>query len=118
MSGVWSVNSLIPVPDKVIAYEGTCVEVPCHTQPHHQRVIWYKHDPIHWYKVYDSHDPTGVIEQFRGRTSVHDNSSAGDCTLRIDNIRAADNNIKVYVWIEPGRKMSKKVKISFVGEYA
>ncbi|XP_078143151.1 sialic acid-binding Ig-like lectin 5 [Centroberyx gerrardi] len=113
---------IIKVPTVVTALEGSCVEVPCHTQ-RHRRVIWYQYDSLYYPKVYDGLSPHTVEGQFRGRTSVLGNAAEGNCTLRINRVRGADNNLQVYVWINPDEKPSQKfhqqiVTIRVVGRKA
>lgn len=91
---------IIKVPTNVTAVEGSCVVVPCHTQPHF-RVIWYKNDSIYYPKVYDRFYPDTVEDQFRGRTSIVGEAMEGNCTLKIDDVRRADHNVQIYVWINP-----------------
>uniref|UniRef100_UPI0037E7323B myelin-associated glycoprotein-like n=1 Tax=Semicossyphus pulcher TaxID=241346 RepID=UPI0037E7323B len=98
----WSIN----VPESVTAVEGSCVAVPCWTQPH-LRVTWYQYQKMNYPVVYDRFHNI-VEKQFRGRTSVPGNSTAGNCTLIIKNVRMADNNLQVYVWINPDSRASQK----------
>lgn len=56
--------------------------------------------------MYDSRHT--VDHQFRGRTSVLGKAAEGNCTLMIDNVKSADNNIQVYVWINPDSAASQK----------
>ncbi|CAG6014541.1 unnamed protein product, partial [Menidia menidia] len=97
--------------------EGSCVVVPCHTKPHVQ-VIWYKYHKIHYPVVYNELEPRTVESQFRGRTSVVGKAAEGNCSLMIDHIKSADNNLQVYVWILPDfgikRFHDKTVTISVV----
>ncbi|XP_076004647.1 myelin-associated glycoprotein-like [Genypterus blacodes] len=92
----WTIN----VPTKVTATEGSCVVVPCHTQPH-LRVIWYMYDSKDYPKVYDKYYPDTVEDQFRGRTSLVGEAMEGNCSLKIDDVRRDDNNVQIYVWINP-----------------
>ncbi|XP_036931335.1 myelin-associated glycoprotein-like isoform X3 [Acanthopagrus latus] len=98
---------VISVPKTVTAVEGSCVVVPCQTQPH-SRVIWYKYHNTVYPVVYDGHSPHKVEDQFEGRTSVVGKATEGNCTLKINDVRSADNNIKVYVWINPDSKSTQK----------
>lgn len=98
----WSIS----VPSKVTAVEGSCVVVPCLTQPH-TRVIWYQYHKRHYPVVYDGLHPQKVEVQFRGRTSLLGKASEGNCSLKIDNLRSADNNLQVYVSINPGSTGTK-----------
>lgn len=98
----WSIT----VPKTITAVEGSCVVVPCQTQPH-SRVIWYQYHSIHYPVVYDKH-PHRIEHQFRGRTSVLGDSAQGNCTLTINNVKRADNNLQVYVWINPDSKAAQK----------
>ncbi|XP_035601670.1 sialoadhesin-like [Oncorhynchus keta] len=91
---------IVKVPNTVKAVDGSCVEVSCHTAPHH-RVIWYRYHSILYPKVYDGKEPTSVESSFRGRTSVPGNASEGDCTLRVESVTWTDNNLQLYVWINP-----------------
>ncbi|XP_071324518.1 myelin-associated glycoprotein-like isoform X2 [Trachinotus anak] len=92
----WSIN----VPTTIHAVEGSCVVVPCQTQPH-SWVTWYQYHTLSYPVVYDKLNPDAVKDQFRGRTSVPGNAAEGNCTLVINNVRGDDNNLRVYVWIHP-----------------
>ncbi|XP_072249342.1 B-cell receptor CD22-like [Leuresthes tenuis] len=98
---------IISVPTTITAVEGSCIVVPCKTQPH-SRVIWYKYHNINYPVVYDGHHLNSVEAQFRGRTSVVGKSAEGNCTLKIDNVKPADNNLQVYVWINPDSERTQK----------
>lgn len=95
------------------AVDGSCVEVSCHTTPHH-RVIWYLYHSFQYPKLYDGKEPTSVEDSFRGRTSVPGNSAKGDCTLRIESVTWRDNNLKLYVWINPDESATQKFHHQFV----
>ncbi|XP_039660610.1 myelin-associated glycoprotein-like [Perca fluviatilis] len=97
----------IAVPKTITAVEGSCVVLPCQTQPH-SRVIWYQYHNRHYPVVYDGRHPTAVEDQFRGRTSVLGEAAEGNCTLLISNVKLADDNLKVYVWIDPDSKQTQK----------
>ncbi|KAK1895078.1 Myelin-associated glycoprotein [Dissostichus eleginoides] len=99
----WSIT----VPNTVTAVEGSCVVVPCQTQPH-SRVRWYQYHQMHYPVVYDGHLPNAVEKQFRGRTSILGEASEGNCSLMIDNVKTSDNNLKMYVWINPDSKSTQK----------
>ncbi|XP_034144606.1 sialic acid-binding Ig-like lectin 5 [Esox lucius] len=90
---------MVKVPDTVMAVDGSCVEVSCQTAPHY-RVIWYEYHSISYPKVYDGKDPASVGTNFKGRTSVG-NASEGDCTLRMERVTWTDDNLCLYVWINP-----------------
>ncbi|XP_020489160.3 myelin-associated glycoprotein isoform X1 [Labrus bergylta] len=96
----------ITVPKTVTAVEGSCAVVPCQTKAH-VRVTWYQYSKMYYPVVYDRYPPT-VEQQFRGRTSVKGAATEGNCTLTIKNIRRTDNNLKVYVWINPDSITSQK----------
>ncbi|XP_024270172.1 sialic acid-binding Ig-like lectin 5 isoform X1 [Oncorhynchus tshawytscha] len=98
---------MVKVPNTVKAVDGSCVEVSCHTAPHH-RVIWYQYHSVHYPKLYDGKEPTSVGASFRGRTSVPGNSAEGDCTLRFESVTGRDNNLKLYVWINPDESPTQK----------
>ncbi|KAL7394186.1 hypothetical protein ABVT39_021969 [Epinephelus coioides] len=99
----WTIN----VPTTITAVEGSCVVVPCKTQPHSQ-VTWYRYHSVKYPVVYDGHHPASVEDQFRGRTSVTGEAAEGNCTLVIDKVKSADNNLRVYVWIDPDSKSNQK----------
>ncbi|XP_078027873.1 B-cell receptor CD22 isoform X1 [Epinephelus lanceolatus] len=99
----WTIN----VPTTITAVEGSCVVVPCKTQPHSQ-VTWYRYHSVIYPVVYDGHHPASVEDQFRGRTSVTGEAAEGNCTLVIDKVKSADNNLRVYVWIDPDSKSNQK----------
>lgn len=108
------------MPKTVPAVQGTCVLIPCRTSPHN-RVAWYQYHPVQWPKVYDSQNARSVIDQFRGRTSVLGLPQKGDCSLRIDAVKPADDGIGLYVWINPDESSSQKlykktVVLKVVGE--
>uniref|UniRef100_A0A087XGK8 Ig-like domain-containing protein n=1 Tax=Poecilia formosa TaxID=48698 RepID=A0A087XGK8_POEFO len=96
----------IHVPMTVTAVEGSCAVVPCHTQ-RHGRVIWYKYHNINYPVVYDQQF-NQVEAPFRGRTSVIGKAAEGNCTLKIQDVTMADNNLRVYVWINPDSKATQK----------
>uniref|UniRef100_A0A3B4U9J9 Ig-like domain-containing protein n=1 Tax=Seriola dumerili TaxID=41447 RepID=A0A3B4U9J9_SERDU len=104
----------------IYSLEGSCVVVPCQTQPHSQ-VNWYQYHTLHYPVVYDKLHPDKIEEQFRGRTSVQGNAADGNCTLMIDNVRGDDNNLQVYVWIYPALKEQRfydQTVTIFVGKHA
>ena len=110
----------ITVPKTVTAVEGSCVVVPCHTKPH-SRVKWYQYHATKYPVVYDRDQPHKVEHQFRGRTSVVGKAADGNCTLVINDVRRTDNNIQVYVWINPDSVSTQKfylqtVTISVIGK--
>uniref|UniRef100_A0A3B4U9F6 Immunoglobulin V-set domain-containing protein n=1 Tax=Seriola dumerili TaxID=41447 RepID=A0A3B4U9F6_SERDU len=96
ISSIFVKSWIINVPTEITAVEGSCVVVPCQTQPHSQ-VNWYQYHTLHYPVVYDKLHPDKIEEQFRGRTSVQGNAADGNCTLMIDNVRGDDNNLQVYV---------------------
>ncbi|XP_071240135.1 B-cell receptor CD22-like isoform X1 [Salvelinus alpinus] len=98
---------MVKVPKTVKAVDGSCVEVSCHTAPHH-RVIWYKYHSFHYPKLYDGKEPASVEASFRERTSVPGNASEGDCTLRVESVTWTDNNLQLYVWINPDESATHK----------
>ncbi|KAM9512415.1 myelin-associated glycoprotein-like isoform 2-T3 [Salvelinus alpinus] len=99
---------MVKVPNTVKAVDGSCVEVSCHTAPHH-RVIWYRYHSVLYPKVYDGKEPTSVETSFRGHTSVPGNASEGDCTLRVESVTWTDNNLQLYVWINPDESATQNV---------
>ncbi|XP_033968571.1 myelin-associated glycoprotein-like [Trematomus bernacchii] len=105
----WSIT----VPNTVTAVEGSCVVVPCQTQPH-SRVIWYQYHTITYPVVYDGRSPNAVEEQFRGRTSIPGEASEGNCSLMIDNVKTSDNNLQTYVWIKPDSESTQKFHLKTV----
>lgn len=94
----------ITVPKIVTAVEGSCVVVSCQTSEPHSRVIWYQYHGIHYPVVYDGLHPEAVLHQFRGRTSVPGKAAEGNCSLMIDNVQKADNNLQVYASIDTESK--------------
>uniref|UniRef100_A0A3B5RAU4 Ig-like domain-containing protein n=1 Tax=Xiphophorus maculatus TaxID=8083 RepID=A0A3B5RAU4_XIPMA len=96
----------IHVPTAVTAVEGSCAVVPCHTQQH-VRVIWYKYHNMNYPVVYDQRF-NQVEPQFRRRTYVVGKAAEGNCTLKIQDVTMADNNLRVYVWINPDSKATQK----------
>ncbi|XP_026779821.3 myelin-associated glycoprotein isoform X1 [Pangasianodon hypophthalmus] len=81
----------------VTAIKGSCVFVPCSTDSY-SKVIWYKYKRVGYPVVY-SQDTSTILDEFRGRTSVPGNAQAGNCTLKIDNVRQQDSEVDLYVWI-------------------
>uniref|UniRef100_A0A8C4DKF0 Ig-like domain-containing protein n=1 Tax=Dicentrarchus labrax TaxID=13489 RepID=A0A8C4DKF0_DICLA len=98
----WSIT----LPKTVTAVEGSCVVVPCQTQPH-SRVIWYQYHDINYPVVFDGLHPHATVQQFKGRTSVLGKAAEGNCTLRINDVTRADN-VQIYVWINPDSKTTQK----------
>ncbi|KAJ8332873.1 hypothetical protein SKAU_G00417690 [Synaphobranchus kaupii] len=97
----------VEIPKTVSAVQGTCVIVPCHTSPH-SRATWYRYHSLQWPKVYDGRDPGAVVEQFRGQTSVSGSPREGDCSLRIEAVRLADDGVRLYTWINPDESSSQR----------
>ncbi|CAI5662135.1 unnamed protein product [Oreochromis niloticus] len=97
----------IRVPKTVVAVEGTCVMVPCQTDPY-ERVNWYQYHNLKYPVVYDGFYTHNVEQKFRGRTKVLGKAAEGNCTLTIDNVSTADHNLRVYVWINPGSQTTQK----------
>ncbi|XP_026227301.1 sialic acid-binding Ig-like lectin 5 [Anabas testudineus] len=97
-------GSIITVPQKITAVEGSCVVVPCQTKPY-SRVIWYQYHRLHYPVVYAS---SNVAEQFKGRTSLLGKAAEGDCSLMINDVRSDDNNLQIYAWIYPESDSNKK----------
>ncbi|XP_034554386.1 Schwann cell myelin protein-like [Notolabrus celidotus] len=96
----------ITVPKTVTAVEGSCVVVPCKTKTH-VWATWYQYAKFSYPKVYDRFLPS-VEQQYRGRTSVLGSAAEGNCTLLIRNIKREDNNLEVYVWIDPDSPATQK----------
>ena len=83
--------------------------VPCQTEEY-ERVVWYQYHSIHYPVVFDRIKPNTVEAQFRGRTSVPGKAKEGNCSLKIDKVRQADNNLKIYVWLnQDSEKLQKKL---------
>ncbi|KAK2844916.1 hypothetical protein Q5P01_011575 [Channa striata] len=101
--GSWTIK----VPTKITAVEGSCVIVPCQTEPHSE-VIWYEYHGTNYPVVFGRTKTNNIAKKFRGRTSVLGEAKDGNCTLRINDVRPADNNLKVYVWINPGSKQNQR----------
>uniref|UniRef100_A0A672G2L0 Ig-like domain-containing protein n=1 Tax=Salarias fasciatus TaxID=181472 RepID=A0A672G2L0_SALFA len=91
----------------ITAVEGSCVVIPCQTQPH-SRVIWYQYHKINYPVVYDGLRPQTMEYQFRRRTSVPGDASEGNCSLLIANVKRNEDQLKVYVWINPDQESSQK----------
>ncbi|XP_060756947.1 myelin-associated glycoprotein-like isoform X3 [Neoarius graeffei] len=85
------------VQQSVTAIKGTCVLVPCSTDPY-SKVTWYKYKSIGYPVVYST-DRSEIIAEFKGRTSVPGNAQEGNCTLRIENVQQQDGTVSLYVWI-------------------
>lgn len=81
--------------------------VPCKTERHY-RVTWYQYHSVKYPVVCDELNSYTVAEQFSGRTSVLGKAAEGDCTLMIDDVREDDNNIQIYVWINPDSKTNQR----------
>lgn len=95
------------MPHRITALEGSCVVVPCKTEPH-SRATWYQYHNVKYPVVFDEVQPDTTAAQFRGRTSVLGKAEEGDCTLMIDDVRQEDNNIAIYVWINPDSKTNQR----------
>lgn len=54
--------------------------------------------------VYNQNKPEEVEQQFRGRTSLSGKATEGNCSLKIDDVTTSDNNLRLYVWINPDSK--------------
>lgn len=74
--------------------------VPCQTEEY-ERVVWYRYHGVKYPVVFDRIKPNTVEAQFRGRTSVPGKATEGNCSLKIDKVWQTDNNLKIYVWINP-----------------
>ncbi|MEQ2169823.1 hypothetical protein GOODEAATRI_029103 [Goodea atripinnis] len=98
---------IISVPTTVTAVEGSCAVVPCHTQPH-ARVIWYKYHNVQYPVVCDELRPYQVEPLFKGRTYVVGKAAEGNCTLKFTEVKMADNNLQIYVWINPDSTATQK----------
>uniref|UniRef100_A0A672G0A5 Ig-like domain-containing protein n=1 Tax=Salarias fasciatus TaxID=181472 RepID=A0A672G0A5_SALFA len=107
-ANIWVINT----PTTVTAVEGSCVVVPCQTQPHY-RVIWYQYHKINYPVVYDGLKPQTMEYQFSGRTSVPGDASEGNCSLLIANMKRNEHQLKVYAWINPDSG-SKMFQIYFI----
>ncbi|XP_053343794.1 B-cell receptor CD22-like, partial [Clarias gariepinus] len=83
--------------DPVKAIQGSCVLVPCRTVAY-SKVAWYKYVSSGYPTVY-SDDHSEILSEFKGRTSVPGSASAGDCSLRIDNVQYQDMEVGLYVWV-------------------
>ncbi|XP_060717715.1 myelin-associated glycoprotein-like isoform X2 [Tachysurus vachellii] len=89
----WEAN----VPKTVTAVRDSCVLVPCNTFPY-SKVIWYKYKSVGYPVVY-SNEQSGIMDQFKGRTSVPGDAENGNCTLRINNVQTEDSEVDLYVWV-------------------
>lgn len=71
--------------------------------------------------MYDGLHPEEIVPPFRGRTSVVGKAAEGNCTLIINDVKATDNKLEVYVWINPDtsttQKFSGQIVTIFVGKY-
>ncbi|XP_035241358.1 sialic acid-binding Ig-like lectin 5 isoform X2 [Anguilla anguilla] len=99
----WKLN----VPKTISAVRGTCVVIPCQTGPH-TRAVWYQYHSLRWPKVYDGLNPGSVLNEFRERTSVLGSPRQGNCSLRIDAVRQADDGVSLYAWINPDESSSQQ----------
>uniref|UniRef100_W5MDN7 Ig-like domain-containing protein n=1 Tax=Lepisosteus oculatus TaxID=7918 RepID=W5MDN7_LEPOC len=97
----------LTIPQEVIAMEGSCVVIPCHTSPY-RKAVWYLYKKIGYPKVYDQSDVGGVIDQFRGRTSLIGDTQQGNCSLKISNIKPSENQMQLYVWINPDETYNQR----------
>uniref|UniRef100_A0A3Q3GLJ0 Ig-like domain-containing protein n=1 Tax=Kryptolebias marmoratus TaxID=37003 RepID=A0A3Q3GLJ0_KRYMA len=75
------------LPSNIRALEGSCVYIPCHFDYYRyppkrpSRVVWYQWADHSYPLVCDDWYPNDVIDQYRGRTSVHTNDNR--CSLYI-----------------------------------
>lgn len=58
--------------------------------------------------VYNQRKPEEIEHKFRGRTSLLGEATEGNCSLKIDDVSSADNNLRLYVWINPDSKATQR----------
>ncbi|XP_017281956.2 sialoadhesin-like isoform X2 [Kryptolebias marmoratus] len=93
------------LPSNIRALEGSCVYIPCHFDYYRyppkrpSRVVWYQWADHSYPLVCDDWYPNDVIDQYRGRTSVHTNDNR--CSLYISEVTWFHHSQKLYPWVDP-----------------
>uniref|UniRef100_A0A672G2K2 B-cell receptor CD22 n=1 Tax=Salarias fasciatus TaxID=181472 RepID=A0A672G2K2_SALFA len=82
---IWEINT----PTTVTAVEGSCVVIPCQTQPH-SRVIWYQYHKINYPVVYDGLRPQTM--EYQGRVSLLEpDVRQRICSIVINDLKESDS---------------------------
>ncbi|XP_040183177.1 uncharacterized protein LOC120916334 isoform X2 [Rana temporaria] len=80
-------------PDSIKALKNSDVTIPCtFTAPidlSEVNLVWFKYQRIGYPQIFNSKDPSQVIEEYRGRTSLVDNGT-NNCTLRIKDVKETE----------------------------
>ncbi|XP_056400851.1 B-cell receptor CD22-like isoform X2 [Hyla sarda] len=91
-----SVGQRWTFPSRILALIGSCVEIPCTYDPGTSgpsSTVWYLYDRIYYQEILNTKNPSSVLQEYRGRTSL---VPGQDCTLRIDPVRREDGNRHYY----------------------
>ncbi|KAL1258551.1 hypothetical protein QQF64_009128 [Cirrhinus molitorella] len=117
----------LSVPRQVSALEGSCLVIPCSFSPNRgseTTVLRFSRTPTSYFMmlrrntVFSSQSSDAVHPDFRERTALAGNFSAGDCSVSISNIRRDDQNTYEMQIREQGQKSwpaGSKVNISVTG---
>ncbi|XP_075462413.1 myelin-associated glycoprotein-like isoform X2 [Ascaphus truei] len=78
-------------PQYITALKGSCVEIPCtftRTKDSAKfSLIWYLFRRIGYPQAFNNNNPSAVLPQYRGRTSLV-GTITNSCSLRIDDVRS------------------------------
>lgn len=104
-SQAWHVR----LPSHIKGLEGSCLVIPCSFEyiqypPNRpDRVVWYQYVSSGYPLVYDSWNPNGVINIFKGKTSREFTkfTRSNDCSLRIFPLTWSHHRQKIYPWVDP-----------------
>lgn len=85
-------------PDSIKSLKNSDVTIPCtFTAPidlSEVNLVWFKYQRIGYPQIFNNKDPSQVIEEYRGRTSLVDNGT-NSCALRIKDVIKTE-------WFHPG----------------
>lgn len=95
------------LPSNIKGLVGSCLVIPCsfdynrYPPNRPDRVVWYQYVSSGYPLVYDSWNPKGVINIFKGKTSREFTYSRNDCSLRIFPLTRSHHRQKIYPWVDP-----------------
>lgn len=95
------------MPADIHGLHKSCLVIPCkfsyssYPPQNPYRIVWYQHVSRGYPVVFDDWNPTSVIDKYRGRTSLYDKNTHGDCSLVIDHLAPHHNGDRIYTWIDP-----------------